>query len=166
VRGLDYYGGIVFEWVTDLLGSQATVCAGGRFDKLVEQFSGPATSAIGFALGAERLLLLMELLGKNKTNPVLPLVFMMGMSDQALERLICLGEDIRNAYPNAPVLVNSTGGSFKSQFKKADKSGARFALILGENELLQQCVSIKDLRESHEQVTIPLTEVIDFLKTH
>lgn len=166
VRGLDYYGGVVFEWVTDRLGSQATVCAGGRFDKLVEQFGGPATPAIGFGLGVERILLLLEILTKNQMTQVPPIVFMMGMGNEALEHLIGLAEEIRNAFPDKPVHVNTLGGSFKSQFKKADKSGARFALILGEEEFAQRCISIKDLRATHEQVTLPFTQLIEYLKTH
>ena len=166
VRGLDYYGGVVFEWVTEHLGSQATVCAGGRFDKLVEQFGGHATPAIGFALGAERLILLMELFGKNKPTSVLPVVFMIATDSEALRRVIVLAEAIRNAYPDAPVIVNVAMGGFKSQFKKADKSGARIALILGEEEFAAGTISVKDLRATNEQLTLPQNQLIEYLKTY
>lgn len=165
VRGLDYYGGLVFEWVTEHLGSQATVCAGGRFDKLVEQFGGQATPAIGFALGAERLILLIETLQQQQTISAAPVAFMMAMSDKALERAIVLAEDIRNACPDMPVVVNTAGGGFKSQFKKADKSGARFAFILGDDELAQQQISIKDLRLGEEQIMLPQDQLVNFLKS-
>lgn len=166
VRGLDYYSGVVFEWVTEHLGSQATVCAGGRFDKLVEQFGGHATPAIGFALGAERLILLMELFGKKKPTPVSPVVFMIATNNEALRRVIVLAEGIRNAYPDAPVIVNAAMGGFKSQFKKADKSGARIALILGEEEFAAGTISVKDLRATNEQLTLPQHQLIEYLKTY
>lgn len=164
VRGLDYYGGLVFEWVTEHLGSQATVCAGGRFDKLVEQFGGQPTPAIGFALGAERLILLFETLNQHNIAVRPPLAFLMGMGDEALARAIVLAEQIRTACNGEAVVVNTAGGGFKSQFKKADKSGARFALILGEEELAQQQVSVKDLRLGEDQVTIPQDQLVDYLK--
>ncbi len=166
VRGLDYYGGVVFEWVTEHLGSQATVCAGGRFDKLVEQFGGNATPAIGFALGVERLILLIEYLQNKELTQVLPVVFMIATGNEALDRLIVLAETIRNAYPNAPVIVNVAMGGFKSQFKKADKSGARLALILGEEEFAAGSISIKDLRADNEQVTLPQDQLIEYLRTY
>lgn len=166
VRGLDYYGGVVFEWVTEHLGSQATVCAGGRFDKLVEQFGGHSTPAIGFAMGVERLVLLMEYLQGEQLTQALPVVFMIATGNEALERLIVLAETIRNAYPNAPVIVNVAMGGFKSQFKKADKSGARLALILGEEEFAAESISIKDLRADNEQVTLPQNQLIEYLQTY
>lgn len=164
VRGLDYYGGVVFEWVTEHLGSQATVCAGGRFDKLVEQFGGNPTPAIGFAMGVERLVLLIEWLNDNPPKLLTPMVFMIATSSTALERVILLAESIRNAYPEALVAVNTAMGSFKSQFKKADKSGARVAVILGEEEFKADTISIKDLREMKEQVTLPQRQLVEYLK--
>jgi histidyl-tRNA synthetase len=166
VRGLDYYGGLVFEWVTEHLGSQATVCAGGRFDGLVEQFGGPATPAIGFALGVERLILLIETL--NQLNPIqIPkLAFVMAMGEAALDRAILLGELLRNAYPDVSISVNTMGGGFKSQFKKADKSGARFALIIGEEELSNNKVSIKDLRMEGEQAMLSPAELLAYLEPY
>lgn len=165
VRGLDYYGGLVFEWVTEHLGSQATVCAGGRFDKLVEQFGGQPTPAIGFALGTERLILLMETLQQQQVTTPVPIAFMMGMSEEALERVIVLAEEIRNACPNLPVIVNTAGGGVKSQFKKADKSGARYALILGDDEQASKQISVKDLRLGEEQVMIPQDQLVHYLKS-
>ena len=164
VRGLDYYGGIVFEWVTDKLGSQSAVCAGGRFDDLVEQFGGSSTPAIGFAFGAERLLLLTQSYGKPLSKAPEPLVFMIAASDPALQQSLVLAEQLRQAFPEKQVLVNLSGGGFKSQFKKADRSNAWFALILGEDELANQQISIKNLRSTHEQVTIHQSQLIEYFK--
>ncbi len=164
VRGLDYYGHTVFEWVTDKLGSQATVCAGGRFDKLVEQLGGNATPAIGFAMGAERLLLLMETL---EVAPVLepsPSLFLIAVGDIALQQALVLAESLRN--DGNSVNVQTAGGSFKSQFKKADKSGARLALILGDDEVRDETISIKDLRKEGQQVTIPQRELGEHIKAY
>ena len=163
VRGLDYYEHMVFEWVTDKLGSQATVCAGGRFDKLVEHLGGNATSAIGFAMGAERLLLLMETLELEPKVPSLPAVFMLAAGNDALPRALMLAESLRDAHPWT-VIVNTAGGGFKSQFKKADKSGARFAVILGEDELRDHTVTIKDLRGQEEQKTIAQGELNQYIQ--
>ena len=154
VRGLDYYGHTVFEWVTDQLGTQATVCAGGRYDMLVEHLGGTPTPAIGFAMGAERLLLLREALELQPGVQSLPSVFVLATGDAALQQALILAESMRNEQ-EWTVVVNTAGGSFKSQFKKADKSGARIAVILGEDELLNQMVTVKDLRGQAEQVTIP-----------
>jgi len=154
VRGLDYYGHTVFEWVTDQLGTQATVCAGGRFDMLVEHLGGTATPAIGLAMGAERLLLLIDALGLQPAVEPSPSVFVMATGMQALQRALVLAESMRNEHA-WKVVVNTAGGSFKSQFKKADKSGARLAVILGEDEVLNQTVTVKDLREEGAQITIP-----------
>ena len=153
VRGLDYYGHTVFEWVTDKLGSQATICAGGRYDKLVEQLGGSTTPAVGFALGLERIVLLMELLNLGFDSTSFSL-FIVATTNAAITNALILAESIRDAYPQIDVITNSSGGSFKSQFKKADKSGARLALILGEEEVQNQNVSIKDLRNEAEQITV------------
>lgn len=166
VRGLDYYGHTVFEWVTDQLGSQSTVCAGGRFDKLIEQLGGQATPAIGFALGIERLLLLIDTLKKQLPLEPQPLIFFMAMGSDAMVHALALAEQIRNFEPTWKISVNTSGGSFKSQFKKADKSGARLALILGEDEMLNNTISIKDLREANDQVNIPQQEVVSFVNEY
>jgi histidyl-tRNA synthetase len=154
VRGLDYYGHLVFEWVTDKLGAQATVCAGGRYDKLVEHLGGAPTEAIGLAMGVERLLLLREALGLKPVVQQPPTVFMMAMSDAAMQRALVLAETLRNDQ-SVCVVVNTAGGGFKSQFKKADKSGARLAVIIGEDEYRDETVTVKDLRQTGEQKTIP-----------
>jgi histidyl-tRNA synthetase len=163
VRGLDYYGQSVFEWVTDYLGSQATICAGGRYDSLVEQLGGNATPSVGFALGLERLVLLMERLDCLPQQPKHNALFIIGTDEEAMIKGLMLAESIRKAYPEVDVIVNTAGGSFKSQFKKADKSGARLALILGEEELAHQKISIKDLRKETEQVTVDQNNINQFL---
>lgn len=165
VRGLDYYGHTVFEWVTDKLGSQSTICAGGRYDKLVEQLGGAPTKAIGFAIGIERLLLLMETLELVPRKPVMPLVFIMADGDEALLQALSLAEKLRNEVPEWQYIVNTSQGSFKNQFKRADKSGAKFALIIGSDEANKKTISIKNMRENTEQLTIPQVEIIAFLKT-
>jgi len=166
VRGLDYYGHTVFEWVTDKLGSQATVCAGGRFDKLVEQLGGNPTPAVGFAMGIERLLLLQEKLALNPVVEPPPVAFFIAVGDKALQQALVLAESLRNDNHDWKVVVHTAGGSFKSQFKKADKSGARFALILGDDEVNQQKISVKDLRTAEDQKIIPQHELNQHLKTH
>lgn len=166
VRGLDYYGHTVFEWVTDKLGSQATVCAGGRYDILVEQLGGNPTSAVGFALGIERIYLLMETLTLLKEERKKNALYIITDNDQAVIKGLLISELIRSAYPEIEVSVNTAGGSFKSQFKKADKSGARLALILGENELANQQISIKDLRNEAEQITVDQNMINQVLKDY
>ncbi|HRD68663.1 MAG TPA: histidine--tRNA ligase [Legionella sp.] len=166
VRGLDYYGHTVFEWITDRLGSQATICAGGRYDILVEQLGGSSTPAAGFALGMERILLLMENL--NKMEPKLPgkSLFIIAVNAEALIAGLIMAERIRDMNPSIEVMTNTAGGSFKSQFKKADKSGARLALILGDDEIANQKVSVKDLRKEAEQFTVELSNINQFLEDY
>jgi len=161
VRGLDYYGGMVFEWVTDQLGAQSAVCSGGRYDILVELLGGKATPAVGFALGMERVIALLEMVltPEQKIDAYLILV-----GDAAEQKGLILAEQWRTQLPKLRLLVNCGGGSFKTQFKRADKSGARLAIILGENELQSGHVSIKFLREEREQLTAPLHEVTSLLK--
>ncbi|KTC93696.1 MULTISPECIES: histidine--tRNA ligase [Legionella] len=164
VRGLDYYGHTVFEWVTDKLGSQATVCAGGRYDALVEHLGGNPTPAIGFAVGAERLLLLLETLAVLQDNTPTPSIFIIASSDEAMQEALVLAEKLRDANQDWLVITNTVGGGFKSQFRKADKSGAEFALILGEDEVAQGTIGVKNLRKQEEQVTIPRQELISYLQ--
>ena len=164
VRGLDYYGHTVFEWVTDKLGSQATVCAGGRYDILVEQLGGTATPAVGFALGIERIILLMETLGLVQQNAERLSLFIIATNEQAVLTGLVLAETIRTAIPGIEIVTNTAGGSFKSQFKKADKSGARWALILGDDEIANKSVSIKDLRNEADQITIEQSKITQFLR--
>ncbi len=165
VRGLDYYEHTVFEWVTTALGSQGTVCAGGRFDRLVEHLGGAATPAFGFAMGAERLLLLMQ---QQQTPHLIehPITAYILVEEDALPLAIKTAEAIREAMPNWLLLVHTNGGRFKNQFKKADKSGARLALILGEDELRDQTISIKDLRGQSAQQCVPQLDVVQAMKTY
>ena len=163
VRGLDYYSRTVFEWITDELGAQGTVCAGGRYDGLVEQLGGRATPACGFAMGIERLVSLMEEQGSlSDTTHLDAYVIMAGDSAQLAG--MKLAEKLRKQLPNLRILANCGGGSFKAQIKRADKSGANFALILGENEVDNQQVTIKSLRQNKNQETISLSELEAFLK--
>jgi len=155
VRGLDYYGRTVFEWVTDKLGSQGTVCAGGRYDGLVSQFGGKPTPGVGFAMGIERLVLLLETLECVPETLNQPAhAFICAFGEAAELAALALAERLRDALPGLRLLVNAGGGSFKSQFKKADKSGARFALILGDDELAGRVVGCKPLRDDSEQQSI------------
>ncbi len=164
VRGLDYYGHTVFEWVTDKLGSQATVCAGGRYDALVEHLGGNPTPAVGFAIGMERLLLLLETLAIPQNGATIPFLFIIASGDEAMQEALLLAEKLRNTDKDWSIIVNTVGGGFKSQFRKADKSEAEFALILGEDEIAQGTVGIKNLREQGEQITIPQRELIQYLQ--
>jgi len=152
VRGLDYYGLTVFEWVTDKLGAQGTVCAGGRYDGLVEQLGGKPAPAVGFAMGMERLLLLIETLDKVPAELARQVdVYLVTLGDAAVLAGLRLAEQLRDAVPALRLVVHAGGGSFKSQFKKADKSGALYALVLGENEVAQQQIGLKPLRTEEEQ---------------
>ncbi|MCA0403072.1 MAG: histidine--tRNA ligase [Proteobacteria bacterium] len=164
VRGLDYYGHTVFEWVTDKLGSQATVCAGGRFDALVEQLGGRASKAIGFAMGAERLLLLLETLNCQKKEEKHSDVFIMPGSEGAIFKAIDFAEKLRDKNPEWQIITNTQGGSFKNQFKKADKSGAKLALIFGEEELQQGKIGLKNLRSESQQISLHEDEMMDYLQ--
>ncbi|BAO44812.1 histidine--tRNA ligase [Thiolapillus brandeum] len=163
VRGLDYYSRTVFEWVTDLLGAQGTVCAGGRYDGLVEQLGGKPVPAIGFGMGVDRVVGVLQELGFDDGEAD-PHVYMVLVGERVQGPGLVLAERLRNALPGLRLQVNCGGGSFKSQFKKADKSGARLALILGEDELNKQEAGIKWLREQQEQVSMAHDELADFLK--
>lgn len=155
VRGLDYYGLTVFEWVTDQLGSQGTVCAGGRYDGLVQQLGGKPAPAVGFAMGIERLLLLIQTLDKVPSELARQVdVYLVTLGEGAAAAGFRLAEQLRDALPGVRLMVHCGGGSFKSQFKKADKSGALFALILGEDEAVAQQVGIKPLRSDGEQENV------------
>lgn len=166
VRGLDYYGQTVFEWTTEHLGSQATICAGGRYDRLIEFLGGSVTPAVGFAMGIERIYLLMKSLDLLKFKKRSESVYIISTSADALVQSLVLAEDIHNAYPGLEVITNLVGGSFKSQFKKADKSGARLALIIGDDEVAHNSVSIKDLRTEVDQITIPRINVNQYLQDY
>ncbi len=151
VRGLDYYSRTVFEWVTDRLGAQGTVCAGGRFDVLVEQLGGKPAPAAGFAIGLERLL---ELVRDQLQPQHLPHAYLVLVGQAAQAEGLILAERLRDAQPGLRLVTHCGGGSFKSQFKRADKSGAQVALVLGEDEVAQGTVGLKYLRENREQETV------------
>jgi len=163
VRGLDYYSKTVFEWVTDKLGAQGTICAGGRFDGLVEQLGGKATPAIGLALGLERLIELLEI-PKNIQRENNLNVYLVLMGEQALSKGLPLAEQWRNEISGLKLQVNCGGGSIKSQMKKADKSGAGLAFILGDDELEKNVITVKFLREKKEQEVIKLSQITDYLR--
>lgn len=163
VRGLDYYNRTVFEWVTDSLGAQGTVCAGGRYDGLVEQLGGKATQGVGFGLGLERLVLLVEAL--EKTQNVKPAVdaYLCPMGEAAERQAFVLAAKLRGQLPELRLMCHCGGGNFKKQLKRADKSGARWALILGDNELAEGQVTVKDLKEGSQQ-SIKMNELASLLE--
>jgi histidyl-tRNA synthetase len=156
VRGLDYYELTVFEWVTTALGAQGTVCAGGRYNRLVEDLGGPSTPAIGFACGLERLVLL-----QNAQQKHLPDVYLVLLGDSAVARGLLLAEELRNQAPSKQVIAHLSGGSLKNQLKAADKIGARYAVIIGEAELNAQQAIVKQLH-SGDQRTIDFAELGGF----
>ena len=165
VRGIDYYNRTVFEWITEDLGAQGTICAGGRYDGLVKQLGGRETSACGFGIGLDRLQLLVEEQGLNKTDNS-PHVFFVISGENAELTGIELSEKLRDKHPSLRLLMNAGGGSFKSQLKRADKSGAAYALILGESELESQQIVVKPLLDSTPQQTLSLDELSDFIEQH
>ncbi len=164
VRGLDYYSKTVFEWVTAELGAQGTICAGGRYDGLIEQLGGKANHAVGFAMGIERILALIETLPNLPIKPVVD-VYMIRLGEQAERISMEWAETIRNELPGLRLQINCGGGSFKSQFKKADKSGAEYALIMGDDEAMRGEVGIKALRQNQDQQNLPLQQALAFLKS-
>ncbi|WP_276605505.1 histidine--tRNA ligase [Halomonas borealis] len=164
VRGLDYYSRTVFEWTTTALGSQGTVCAGGRYDGLVEQLGGKPVPAVGFAMGIERLILLLDTLDLVPDEARGDLdVYLLPMSEATESAALLLGERLREAHPELRVQLHCGGGSFKSRIKKADKSGARLALLLGEDELAENTVTLKFLREEREQQRLDQDALADTL---
>lgn len=158
VRGLDYYNLTVFEWITDALGSQGAVCSGGRYDGLVDKLGGKATPAIGWAMGIERLVGLYEASGNNPLDRC-PQVYIVAVGDIAARRAFEMAENLRNDLPAARIEMNLGGGSFKSQLKRADRSGAGYALVLGEEEVAQDVVGLKPLREGDDQMSIPMADI-------
>lgn len=161
VRGLDYYCKTVFEWVTDELGAQGTICAGGRYDGLVEQLGGKATPAIGFALGMERILALLESQQQQQAGTIDIYLVLVGLASEI--KGLQLAEEIREQLPDIKMITHCGGGSIKSQMKKADKSGADIALILADEELKIGQVTVKYLREKKDQKTIGFDELIGFI---
>lgn len=163
VRGLDYYNYTVFEWVTDNLGAQGTICGGGRYDGLVEQLGGQATPAVGFAMGLERLTLMLETLEKINNLPATVDVYICMAGEGALTAGLLLAEQLRNERPQLRIMTHCGGGNFKKQMKRADKVAARIALILGETEVAEQKVTVKFLRDQVEQQTIAVAALLPIL---
>ncbi len=161
VRGLDYYNRTVFEWITDRLGAQGTICAGGRYDGLISQIGGKPAPACGFAMGVERLLTLMSECGKEIVSPA-PDAYVVHQGEDALIFAWKTVEYLRDH--GLKSILHCGGGSFKSQMKKADASGARFALIIGDDEAAVEEVSLKPLREATDQVRAGLNTVVDLIK--
>ncbi len=164
VRGLDYYCRTVFEWVTTELGTQGTICAGGRYDGLVEQLGGKATPGLGFAMGLERIVLLLEEQA-IETPTQSPDIYMVMQGEAAENTGLKLTETLRDELPGLRIVNNAAGGSFKSQMKRADKSGAKFAIILGDNELTENNVILKPLRNAEPQIQVAQEALKDHLQT-
>lgn len=164
VRGLDYYNKTVFEWVTSALGAQGTVCGGGRYDGLVEQLGGHATSGVGFAMGLERLVLLVQEV--NKSIPVKRAVdiYVVYQGEGTTLAAFQLAEKLRSELPHLSTMLHCSGGNFKKQFKRADKSGATLALVLGESEVQNNQVVVKHLLGAAEQQTIDVANLIEQVK--
>ena len=164
VRGLDYYSKTVFEWVTTELGAQGTICAGGRYDGLIEQLGGKPNHAVGFAMGMERILALLEnrvdLHNRQSVD-----AYMILVGEDAQKAGVLLAEEIRDSLPGLRLQMHCGSASFKSQFKKADKSGAVYALILAEDELQNSQVSVKFLRTDQQQCTVSTAELIEILSS-
>ena len=163
VRGLDYYNQTVFEWKTNLLGSQDTVLGGGRYDSLVEELGGKDCPAIGFSIGIERLILLLQEKGKLKINNNLDIYFLC-LTESAVDEAIIYSESLKETFDNINIKVNFGLESASSQFKKADKSGAKIALILGEEELSNKIISYKDLRTKTDQESLSFQDLLIKLK--
>ena len=159
VRGLDYYNRTVFEWVTDALGSQGAVCSGGRYDGLVEKLGGRATPAVGWAMGMERLVDLFEACGGQAPAQDAD-VYVVAAGDGALEQAFAVAEELRDRISGVRIDVNLGGGSFKSQMKRADKSHAEYALVLGETEIAEQRIGLKPLRSGEDQISIARNELV------
>ncbi len=160
VRGLDYYTRTVFEWITDSLGSQSTVCAGGRYDGLVAQLGGAPTPGIGWAMGQERIVMLLEKQGRIVPADG-PQVYLIASGERAQRAGLELAERLREARPDLRLQVNMGGGNFKAQFKRADKSGARYAIVLGDDEVARGTVSWKDLRGGQAQQECAIDRVAE-----
>ena len=163
VRGLDYYNRTVFEWITDALGSQGAVCAGGRYDGLVEKLGGRATPAVGWAMGVERFVDLFEACGGRAPDGGVD-VYVVAVGDGALEQAFSIAEELRDQIDGIRIDVNLGEGSFKSQLKRADKSNAQYALILGEQELADGRIGVKPLRSAEDQSSVARTELVAALQ--
>jgi histidyl-tRNA synthetase len=162
VRGLDYYNRTVFEWVTDSLGSQGTVCAGGRYDGLVEQLGGKATQGVGFAMGLERLVLMLQTLELDKNVVSVVDIYVTAMDETVELYARQVSETLRDDLPQIKIMNHCGGGNFKKQMKRADQSGANIAFIIGQDEMASQQVAIKYLRKQQPQETVSLNELTHF----
>ena len=158
VRGLDYYSRTVFEWVTDALGAQDAVCSGGRYDGLIAQLGGEPTPAIGFAAGVERIVALIVQAGSQPPARV-PDIYLVASGERAEVAAMRLAEQLRDALPGRAVVLNLGGGNFKTQFRRADRSGAQLALILGDEEMDRGVAAVKPLRREGGQIDCPLAEL-------
>ena len=163
VRGLDYYTRTVFEWITTELGAQGAVCAGGRYDGLVEQLGGDSTPAMGWALGQERIIALMQT-QSIAVAAATPTVYVVLAGERAEAAGLALTERLRDGLPGLAIETNCGGGSFKSQLKRADKSGAQYALVVGDDEVSRQCAGIKNLRTEESQVQVEWTHLAEELR--
>jgi histidyl-tRNA synthetase len=163
VRGLDYYSGLVFEWTTDKLGAQSAICAGGRYDTLVENLGGQKTPAIGFGIGMERLLLLLEELGKLPINTSKADVFFV-LDNTFVHQSMAIVDGIRDEFKNLTIDMDLKVGSIKSQFKKADKSGAKIAIVIGKEELLNKVATIMDLKKNEPIQLVAFDDLLNFLE--
>ncbi|MBE8167796.1 MAG: histidine--tRNA ligase [Shewanella sp.] len=164
VRGLDYYNRTVFEWVTSSLGAQGTVLAGGRYDGLVSQLGGKDTPAVGFAMGMERIILLLQELELDKDTAPIVDVYVTAMGDACQLEAVKVAENLRETLPQLRVMTHCGGGNFKKQMKRADKSGAKLALIIGETEMANNQVGVKDLRDRNEQQMVASDQLAAFLE--
>ncbi|WP_108651728.1 histidine--tRNA ligase [Dongshaea marina] len=164
VRGLDYYNHTVFEWVTDSLGAQGTVCAGGRYDGMVEQLGGKPTPGFGFGMGLERLVLMLESLEKNGDLRSAVEVYLCAVGEGTAEAALKLAEQIRDAAPDCRLMTHCGGGNFKKQLKRADKNNAAVAFILGEDEIAQGQVTVKFLRGQAEQQSMTIEQAIELVQ--
>lgn len=164
VRGLDYYNKTVFEWITDALGAQGTVCGGGRYDGLVEQLGGHSACGVGFAMGLERLVLLVQEVNKDLVLPNAVDIYIVHQGEGTTLAAFQLAAKLREELPRFRTMLHCSGGNFKKQFKRADKVGAKFALVFGESEVANQQVVVKDLLSGTEQQTIALNEIVNYLK--
>ena len=162
VRGLDYYNRTVFEWVTDSLGAQGTVCAGGRYDDLVEQLGGKATQGVGFAMGLERIILMLQALELDKSLKLPVDIYVTAMDESVELYARHISETLRDDLPQLKVMNHCGAGNFKKQMKRADQSGASIALIIGQNEMASQQVAVKYLREQQPQETVSINELTHF----
>jgi histidyl-tRNA synthetase len=166
VRGIDYYNRTVFEWITDELGAQGTICAGGRYDALVKQLGGRATPACGFGIGLDRLQLLVEEQGLDQSNDQ-PHAYFVLAGEEAETAGLSIAEKLRDTLPKLRLMVNGGAGSFKSQLKRADNSGAEYAFILGDNEVTEGTITVKPLRNKNlEQQTLSLDILDEFISNN